>query len=122
MQSVSYLEIIEEQEARRVFCGVREEEDFYGTSEDLYVQFLERLSREFLKEKYSLCLQVRDRGVANPLSRAVDGDKFRMRSFQFLQFREIQRAGGIGCQGDDVIEFFHSIMHILDVRGYDSWI
>ena len=59
MQTVSYLKIAEEQESRRGFCGVREDGSLYGTSEQLYEDLLELLQREFLKEKYSLCLQVR---------------------------------------------------------------
>jgi hypothetical protein len=61
MQAVSYLKICEEHEARRGFCGVREDEHLYGTENQLYDDLLNHLSKEFLKEKYSLCLQVRDK-------------------------------------------------------------
>ncbi len=59
MQPVSYLSICEEHESRREFSGVREDEELYGTSEQLYEDMLKHLSREFLKDKYSLCLQIR---------------------------------------------------------------
>jgi hypothetical protein len=64
MQAVSYLSICEEHEARRRFSGVREDEGLYGTSEQLYEDLLNNLSNQFLKEKYSLCLQVRDKNDA----------------------------------------------------------
>ena len=60
MQMVSYLKVAEEQEAKRGFCGVREDEHLYGTEEQLYEDLLKHLSRRFLQEKYSLCLQIRD--------------------------------------------------------------
>ena len=59
MQAVSYLKISEEQESRRGFRGVREDEGLYGTEGQLYEDLLEHLRKEFLQDKYSLCLQVR---------------------------------------------------------------
>ena len=65
MQMVSYLKVVEDWEAAdRGFCGVRENDDdehLYGTPEQLYEELLDYLRKEFLEDKYSLCLQVRDK-------------------------------------------------------------
>ena len=70
MERVLYDSVVWE----RGFCGVREdkepygrrqdvlteEEELYGTEEQLYADILAHLSKEYLLEKYSLCLQIRD--------------------------------------------------------------
>ena len=56
-----------------MFCGVCEDEESYGSKKllceedelyteqgELYEDMLEHLCKEFLKDKYSLCLQIRD--------------------------------------------------------------
>ena len=40
--------------------ALTDEEELYGTGEELYAEILEYLGQEYLKEKYSLCLQIRD--------------------------------------------------------------
>ena len=44
------------------FSGVSENDDesLYGTEEELYRGILSKLSEEYLQERYSLCLEIRD--------------------------------------------------------------
>ncbi len=71
---VSYAEICEEYETRRGFCGVAEDEPplygkiptidddekgLYGTEEELYAGILDSLAERYLKDRYSLCLEIR---------------------------------------------------------------
>ena len=63
MQMVSYKTLAEEQEARREWSGVRDGDDdekIYGTDAELYEGILSKLSEEYLEERYSLCLEIRD--------------------------------------------------------------
>jgi hypothetical protein len=76
MMPVSYAEVCEAFELRNEFCGVAEddppaygkdvsqsEEDeegcLFGTEEELYTGILESLADRYLKDRYSLCLEIR---------------------------------------------------------------
>jgi hypothetical protein len=71
---VSYAEICEGYEMNRGFCKVAEddpqpygsnsqndedEESLFGTEEELYAGILESLADRYLKDRYSLCLEIR---------------------------------------------------------------
>jgi hypothetical protein len=77
MVPVSYNSICRQQDSRRGFVGVAEDgpppygkricqteedddEGLYGTEEELYEGILSLLSDEYLEERYSLCLEIRD--------------------------------------------------------------
>jgi hypothetical protein len=76
MEPVSYNSICRQQDSRRGFVGLAEddpppygksisqsEEDndksLFGTEEDLYAGILESLADRYLKDRYSLCLEIR---------------------------------------------------------------
>lgn len=64
MQVVSYAALAAELEAKREWTGVRENDDdegLYGTEADLYKGILETLRQELCQDKYTLCLQIRDK-------------------------------------------------------------
>ena len=58
MGMVSYLKVIEEEESRRGFSGVCEDG---GDYEEKYEHLLGYLRKEFFADKYTLCLQIRDK-------------------------------------------------------------
>jgi hypothetical protein len=59
---VSYAEVCKGFELRRRYSGVAEDEDesYYGTDEALYQGIISLLADEYLEERYSLCLEIRD--------------------------------------------------------------
>jgi hypothetical protein len=76
MMPVSYAEVCEAFELRNGFCGVAEDapppygkevsqseeedaEGLFGTEEELYAGILESLADRYLKDRYSLCLEIR---------------------------------------------------------------
>ena len=76
MVPVSYNSVCRQHDSRRCFCGVAEDdpppygksiskteedddENLYGTEEELYAGILELLADRYLKDRYSLCLEIR---------------------------------------------------------------
>jgi hypothetical protein len=76
MMPVSYAEVCRAFELRNGVCGVAEEdpppyekdisqskeddaEGLFGTEEELYSEILESLADRYLKDRYSLCLEIR---------------------------------------------------------------
>jgi hypothetical protein len=59
MTAVLYKTLFQEE---RPFSGVAENDDesYYGSEEELYQGILSKLSEEYLQERYSLCLEIRD--------------------------------------------------------------
>ena len=72
---VSYAEVFEAYESKMGFCGVAEdepspygksvsqidddEEGLYGTEEELYAGILESLAERYLKDRYSICVDIK---------------------------------------------------------------
>jgi hypothetical protein len=76
MVPASYNSVCRQQDLRRGFVGVAEDdpppygksisqteedddEGLYGTEEELYAGILESLAERYLKDRYSLCLEIR---------------------------------------------------------------
>jgi hypothetical protein len=76
MMPVSYAEVCEAFELRNEFCGVAEDdpppygkdvsqseedddEGLFGTEEELYAGILESLADRYLKDRYSICVNIK---------------------------------------------------------------